>query len=90
MINIHRRSPLTNELNAIEFSIDAIEFFNWCDTPKEFRPNLRSAFPSLTDADEDFIFYGVLPGEWESILKTNKIRRVKRWEPISRPIHKVA
>lgn len=78
MITITRKSPLTGNYNSIRFTMPNEEFFNWCDMPKEFRPELRSAFPSLTEQDRDFILYGVLPGEWAKIVSEAKANNLRR------------
>jgi hypothetical protein len=77
MITISRRSPLTGELNAITFPMLGQAFFDWCDMPEEFRPSLHSRFPHLSDEAIDFIYYGIMPGEWRGLYLEGKANNVK-------------
>lgn len=78
MITITRCSPATGIYNDRRFNIPHMDFFAWTDIAKEFRPELRSAFPSLTEQDRDFILYGVLPGEWAKIVSEAKANNLRR------------
>jgi len=86
MITISRKSPLTGEYNNVRFDIPNEAFFDWCDMPEQFRPQLRSAFPQLSDEAMDFIHYGVMPGEWRGIVAEGKADKLEWWSPIGRRV----
>jgi hypothetical protein len=79
MITISRKSPLTGKYNDVRFNIPGEAFFGWCDMAEEFRPSLESRFPYLSDEDIDFIYYGVMPGEWRGLVAEGKANNLKRW-----------
>tara|TARA_R110001592_G_scaffold52911_5_gene162344 strand:- start:4388 stop:4636 length:249 start_codon:yes stop_codon:yes gene_type:complete len=61
---IHKVSPITNKLNAMEIDVTCSQIYDW-----EVEGMLiQQAMPNLTADEREFIKTGITPQEWDDMF----------------------
>lgn len=63
MMNIHRRSPITGQINTMELDVTPEQLARW-----RAGELIQNVFPYLSDEEREFIMTGLTPEDWASLF----------------------
>lgn len=61
---IHKVSPVTNKLNAMEIAVTCSQIYDW----EVEGVLIQYAMPNLTAGEREFIKTGITPQEWDDMF----------------------
>ena len=66
-VEVSKASPLTGKLHTMTLPIPEAQFRKYLYT--QYTVNLQDVFPHLTTEEREFLITGIVPDEWDTLLR---------------------